>query len=134
MSNGVNKVILVGHLGADPEVRMTNSGKEVANLRLATSESFKKQDGSFEEKTEWHRLVAWGKKAQVVKEYLKKGRQIYVEGKLHSHKWEDREGKPRWSTEVLADRIMFLGGPREDAARGYQGVADADGDFPDGLN
>ena len=106
---GVNKVILVGNLGRDPEVRYIKDGTAVANLRLATSETWNDQNGQRQERTEWHRVVAWGKLAEIAKEYMSKGRQIYVEGKLQTRSWDDREGNKRYTTEVKADQIVMLG-------------------------
>ena len=106
---GVNKVILVGNLGRDPEVRYIKDGTPVANLRLATSETWNDQNGQRQERTEWHRIVAWGKLAEIAKEYMSKGRQIYVEGKLQTRSWDDREGNKRYTTEVKADQIIMLG-------------------------
>ena len=110
-TRSVNKVILVGHLGADPEVRYTQSGTAVANLRLATNESYKdKNSGERVEKTEWHRIVGWGKLAEIMGEYLKKGRQVYIEGQLQTRQWQDKEGNTRYSTEVRASDMVMLGG------------------------
>jgi len=107
----VNKVILVGHLGADPEVRYTQGGTAVANLRLATNESYNdKNSGERVEKTEWHRVVGWGKLAEIMGEYLKKGRQVYIEGQLQTRQWQDKEGNTRYSTEVKASDMVMLGG------------------------
>jgi len=106
---GVNKVILVGNLGRDPEVRYIKDGTAVANLRLATSETWNDQNGQKQERTEWHRVVAWGKLAEIAKEYMSKGRQIYVEGKLQTRSWDDRDGNKRYTTEVKADQIIMLG-------------------------
>ncbi len=106
---GVNKVILVGNLGRDPEVRYIKDGTAVANLRLATSETWNDQNGQRQERTEWHRVVAWGKLAEIAKEYMTKGRQIYVEGKLQTRSWDDRDGNKRYTTEVKADQIIMLG-------------------------
>ena len=106
---GVNKVILVGNLGRDPEVRYIKDGTAVANLRLATSENWNDQNGQKQERTEWHRIVAWGKLAEIAKEYMSKGRQIYVEGKLQTRSWDDRDGNKRYTTEVKADQIIMLG-------------------------
>jgi len=107
----VNKVILVGHLGADPEVRYTQGGTAVANLRLATNESYNdKNSGERVEKTEWHRIVGWGKLAEIMGEYLKKGRQVYIEGSLQTRQWQDKEGNTRYSTEVKASDMVMLGG------------------------
>jgi single-strand DNA-binding protein len=104
----VNKVILVGHLGADPETRTTGGGTVVANLRLATSERMKKGD-EWQDHTEWHRVVCFGRNAENASKYLKKGRQIYVEGRLRTNKWTDKEGHERYTTEVIADQVTFLG-------------------------
>jgi single-strand DNA-binding protein len=105
----VNKVILIGRLGQDPDVRTTGGGTSVANLRLATSERRKDRDGNWGEHTEWHSVVCFGRTADNVGRFLRKGRQLYVEGRLQTRKWQDREGKDRWSTEVVADNIQFLG-------------------------
>ena len=111
MSRSVNKVILIGHLGADPEMRTTQNGTHVANLRVATSESYlDKATGERKEKTEWHRIVAWAKLAEIVGRYLSKGRQVYIEGSLHTRQWEDQNGNTRYSTEVRADQLVMLGG------------------------
>ena len=118
MSRSVNKVILIGHLGADPEVRYTSGGTAVANMRLATSETYTdKQTGDRVEKTEWHRVVAWAKLAEIVGQYMKKGRQLYVEGSLQTRQWEDKEGSTRYTTEIRADQIVMLGG-RGDSSGG----------------
>lgn len=109
-SRGVNKVILVGNLGKDPEVRYMPNGNAVANLTLATSESWKdKNTGQQQEKTEWHRVVMFRKLAEIAGEYLKKGSQVYLEGKLQTRKWQDSEGKDRYTTEVIADEMQMLG-------------------------
>jgi len=107
---GVNKVILVGNLGADPELRYTNGGQAVAELRLATSRKWQGKDGAQQEDTQWHRVVAWGKTAENCKQYLAKGRQVYVEGRLQTRKWQDRDGHDRWTTEVVAEQVVFLAG------------------------
>ncbi len=106
---GVNKVILVGHLGRDPELRYTQSGQPVANFTLATSESYSKRDGEREERTEWHRIVAWGRLAEICAEYLSKGRQVYIEGRIQTREWEDREGEKRRTTEIVAREMQMLG-------------------------
>ena len=106
---GVNKVILVGNLGRDPEVRYIKDGTAVANLRIATSENWNDANGQKQERTEWHRIVAWGKLAEIAKEYMTKGKQIYVEGRLQTRSWDDREGNKRYTTEVRADQILMLG-------------------------
>lgn len=118
MAGGVNKVILVGNLGADPEVRYTPSGQPVANFRIATSESWMDKQGQKQERTEWHRIVAWGKLAELCGEYLAKGRQVYIEGKLQTRQWDDRDGNKKFSTEIQAQNITFLGGNREGGGGG----------------
>ena len=107
--SGVNKVILIGNLGADPEVRYFPSGDGVANLSVATSETWKdRNSGEPQERTEWHRVVIRGKLAEVVKNYLHKGSKVYLEGKLHTRKWQDQSGQDRYSTEIKAQRVQFL--------------------------
>jgi len=106
---GLNKVTLIGNLGRDPELRYTANGQAVANFTLATTESFSKRDGGRDEKTEWHRIVAWGKLAEICGEYLAKGRQIYVEGRIQTREWEDKDGNKRWTTEIVARNMQMLG-------------------------
>jgi single-strand DNA-binding protein len=118
---GVNKVILVGNLGADPELRYTSGGNPVADMRLATSRRYTTRDGTSKEDTEWHRVVVWGKQAESCKEYLSKGRQVYVEGRLQTRQWEDRDGNKRYTTEVVAERVQFLGGRGGGGGGGYDG-------------
>jgi len=106
----VNKVILVGNVGADPETRYMQSGDAITNLRLATSDKYKdKASGEAKEITEWHRVAFFGKLAEIVSEHVKKGSQLYVEGKLRTRKWQDNNGQDRYSTEILADTVQFLG-------------------------
>lgn len=112
----LNKVMLIGNLGADPELRSTQSGQSVCSLRLATSEKWTDKQGEKQEKTEWHRIVVWGDLAENVAKYCKKGKQIFVEGKLQTRSWEDQEGTTHWSTEVVAMSVKFLGG-RDEAGR-----------------
>lgn len=112
---GVNKVILIGNLGKDPEVRFTPSGQAVANFTIATNDSWTDKQGQKQERTEWHRIVAWGKLAELCGEYLSKGRQCFVEGRLQTREWTDKEGKKNYTTEVVAQTVQFLGG-RGDAA------------------
>jgi len=110
MARGVNKVILVGNLGRDPEVRYSAGGQAVANVTIATSESWKdKTTGEKQERTEWHRIVFFGRLAEIAGEYLKKGAQIYVEGRLQTRKWQDKEGHDRFTTEVVANEMQMLG-------------------------
>ena len=106
----INKVILVGNLGRDPEVRYTQNGNAVANLNLATNEVWNDKSGQRQERTEWHRIVVWGKQAEIAKEYLTKGRQIYVEGSLQTRQWEDKDGQKRYTTEIRCQRFLMLGG------------------------
>jgi len=108
----VNKVILIGRLGRDPEVRYSQSGTAVTNFTLATTRTFKKENNKTEE-TEWHRVVAFGRTAEVCGEYLQKGKQVYVEGRLQTREWEDKEGNKRWTTEVIVERMQMLGGRAE---------------------
>ena len=111
MARGINKVILVGNLGADPDTRYMPSGSAVTNIRVATSESWKdKNTGDPQERTEWHRVVFFGKLAEIAAEYLRKGSQVYVEGNLRTRKWQDREGRDRWTTEIVANEMQMLGG------------------------
>jgi single-strand DNA-binding protein len=111
MARGINKVILVGNLGQDPETRYMPSGGAVTNLRIATSESWKdKQTGEQQERTEWHSVAMFNRLAEVAAEYLRKGSQVYIEGKLRTRKWQDKEGRDRYTTEVIADEMQMLGG------------------------
>jgi len=107
--SGVNKVILIGRLGQDPEVRYTPSGQAVANFTMATSENWTGKDGQKQERTEWHRIVVWGRLAELCKDYLRKGRQVYIDGKLQTRSWDDKEGKKRYTTEIVANTVQFLG-------------------------
>lgn len=133
----VNKVILIGNLGRDPEVRFTQGGTPVANFTMATTERWNDPSGEKKERTEWHRIVVWGKQAEVAAEYLKKGRSVYVEGSLQTREWTDRDGNKRYTTEVRAQRLQFLGArpddrggsapaPVEEAAEPAGGYADDD--------
>jgi len=105
---GVNKVILVGNLGSDPEVRKTSNQQSVTQFSLATSESWTNRDGERQEKTEWHRIVVWGKLADTCAKYLAKGRQVYIEGRLQTRSWETEQGQKKFTTEVIANQILFL--------------------------
>jgi single-strand DNA-binding protein len=132
MARGVNKVILVGNLGKDPETRYMPSGSAVTNLTLATSESWKdKQSGEQQERTEWHKVAMFGRLAEIAAEYLRKGSQVYIEGKLRTRKWQDKEGKDRWTTEIVADEMQMLGskgsGAGASAGAGAMGGAAAGG-------
>jgi len=111
MARGVNKVILIGHLGADPETRAMPSGATVANLRIATTESWKdKQSGEQQERTEWHRVALFGRLGEIAGEYLRKGSQVYIEGTLRTRKWQDKQGNERYSTEIIGNEMQMLGG------------------------
>jgi single-strand DNA-binding protein len=111
MARGINKVILIGNLGADPETRAMPSGMTVANLRVATSESWRdKQSGEQQERTEWHRVAMFGRLAEIAAEYLKKGSQVYIEGSLRTRKWTDKQGNERYSTEIIGNELQMLGG------------------------
>jgi len=133
MARGVNKVILVGNLGKDPETRYMPSGSAVTNLTLATSESWKdKQTGDQQERTEWHKIAMFGRLAEIAAEYLRKGSQVYIEGKLRTRKWQDKEGKDRYTTEIVADEMQMLGskgggGAAAGAGAGAMGGAAAAG-------
>jgi single-strand DNA-binding protein len=119
MAAGVNKVILIGHLGADPDMRHTPAGAVVCEMRLATSESWKDKNGQRQERTEWHRLVVWGKLAEACAKHLEKGRQVYVEGRIQTRSWDDKDGVKRYTTEIIVSEVQFLGskngGRRDDS-------------------
>lgn len=128
----VNKVILVGRLGADPEVKTISSGNTVARLNIATSESWVK-DGQKQERTEWHRVNVWGKTAENCGKYLAKGRQVYIEGRLQTRQWEDQQGQKRYSTEIVASTVQFLGstGAESGASRSSSSSGNDDFNFQD---
>jgi len=142
---GVNKVIVVGNLGQDPETRYMPSGDAVTNISVATSESWKdKQSGEKKERTEWHRIVMFGRLAEIAAEYLHKGSQVYIEGKLRTNKWKDKDGNDRYTTEIIADQMQMLGGKgaqsgetsrreqpnHKPASRPQSGPDDFDDDIP----
>lgn len=110
----VNKVILIGRLGGDPELKYTPAGTAVSTFSLATNRSWKDQDGNQQERTDWHRIVAWRKTAEFVGEWFKKGSLVYVEGNLQTRSWQDKDGNTRYTTEVVADNLQFIGGKKED--------------------
>lgn len=124
MAAGVNKVILVGNLGADPEMRYTPGGAGVCELRLATNEQWTDKNGQRQERTEWHRVVVWGKRAEVCSKYLSKGRQAYVEGRLRTRSWEDKEGQKRYTTEIIANDVQFLSSGGGGGGGGGRGGSD----------
>lgn len=122
MARGVNKVILIGNLGADPETRYTNSGTAITSLRIATSESWTdKESGDKQERTEWHRVKLFGRLAEIAGEYLKKGRQVYIEGSLRTDKYTDKDGVERFSTDIVASEMQMVGGGNDNGAQGGQG-------------
>jgi single-strand DNA-binding protein len=124
MARGINKVILIGHLGADPESRAMPSGMTVANLRLATTESWKdKQSGEQQERTEWHSVALFGRLGEIAAEYLRKGSQVYIEGRLRTRKWQDKEGRDRYTTEIVGNEMQMLGGRGGGAAGAAAGAA-----------
>jgi single-strand DNA-binding protein len=110
----LNKVMLLGRLGRDPELRYTSSGRAVATFALATSSQWKDQDGNDQERTEWHRIVAWGRLGEICAQYLNKGKQVYLEGRIQTREWEDQEGNKRFTTEVVANDMIMLGGGGRD--------------------
>lgn len=124
----VNKVILVGNLGRDPESRATQSGSTVANLRIATSERQKGSDGEWTDHTEWHSVVCFGRTAENVVKFCTKGKQLYIEGKLRTRKWTDKDGAEKWSTEIVADVVHFLGGTKGDGGGRSEGRGPSSGD------
>ena len=128
----VNKVILVGNLGRDAEVRSTTSGTSVATISIATTDVWNDKAGNKQEKTEWHRVVLWGKTAETLQEYLLKGRQIYVEGRLQTREWQDRDGNKRYTTETRADRVVLLGGRGNSAGDGSGGSQERQAEPPSG--
>ena len=140
MAGGVNKAILLGNLGRDAEMRYTPGGMAIATLKLATTERRKDKEGNWQDKTEWHRVIIMGKTAETLQEYLIKGKQLYVEGKIQYRQWDDREGNKRYTTEILGDRVVLLGGgggggavrsPRPDAEPGQVEPAElTDDDIP----
>jgi single-strand DNA-binding protein len=110
---GLNKVILIGNLGRDPELRYTPGGSPVAEFSLATNDKWKDKEGNPQERTEWHNIVAWGRQAEICGEYLNKGRQVYVEGRIQTRSWDDKDGNKRYKTEVVARQVLMLGGRGE---------------------
>jgi single-strand DNA-binding protein len=124
-SMSVNKVILVGRLGRDPETRYTGGGQAVSNFSMATDESYKDKNGERQKRTEWHKIVVWGKQAEIAQQYLKKGSLIFIEGRIQSREWQDKEGQKRTSFEIVANNFRMLGGRAEGAAAGIGGGAAA---------
>lgn len=139
----LNKAMLIGNVGQDPEIRYTPGGDAVANLSVATSEKWKDKQGDKQEKTEWHRIVAFGRRAEVIGEYVTKGSKLYIEGKLQTKKWQDQSGNNRYTTEIIADKIQMLGGnsdggqqqrapqqQRQQPAQQQESAPDFDDDIP----
>ncbi|HBB70643.1 MAG TPA: single-stranded DNA-binding protein [Geobacter sulfurreducens] len=116
----LNKVMLIGNLGKDPEVRYTPAGTAVASFSLATTEKFKNRNGEFEEKTEWHNVVLWGRQAEIAGEYLAKGRTVFIEGRLQTRKWQDKEGKDRYTTEIVGEKMQMLSAKGEGGGGGQR--------------
>lgn len=132
--SGINKVILVGRLGGDPEVKAIGQGSTVAQFNVATSENWVDKSGQKQERTEWHRIVVWGKLAEICGKHLSKGRQVYVEGRLQTRNWEDKQGQKRYTTEIIANTVQFLGAAGERSAHSgasSSGGGSADMDFQD---
>ncbi len=119
----VNKVILVGRLGRDPETRYTGGGQAVANFSMATDETYKDKNGERQKRTEWHKIVVWSKLAEIAQQYLKKGSLLYLEGRIQTREWQDKEGQKRTTTEIVATNFRMLGGRAEGAAAGGSGAA-----------
>jgi len=142
MGRGINKAVIVGTLGKDPEIRYAQNGNAVVNISVATNESWKdRQTGEAQERTEWHRIVAWRRLGEICGEYLSKGQQVYVEGRIQTNTWEDKEGNKRYTTEIIANTVQFLGRressesarPRSTSPADYQGMpaqGPADDDIP----
>jgi single-strand DNA-binding protein len=126
MSRGLNKVMIIGHLGRDPEMRYTPSGRPVTTFSVATSRSWSTVDGERHQETEWFNVVAWGNLAEICKQYLTKGQQVYVEGRLQTRKWEDKEGNKHSSVEIVANEMMMLGERREATTNNHQQAEEAE--------
>ncbi len=118
MAKSVNKVILIGNLGKDPEMKHTSGGTAVATMTIATNERFKDKNGEWQDRTEWHNVVLWQRLAEIASEYLKKGRSVYVEGRLQTRSWEDKQGQKRYTTEIVASDLVLLGGGRGEEGGG----------------
>lgn len=131
MGKHLNKVILIGNLGRDPDVKFTDSGRAVCNFSVATNEKWKDREGNQQERTEWHKIVAWGKLAEICGEYLSKGKMVYIEGSIQSRKWEDRDGAERTTYEIKAWSMIMLGGRSDSDSQGdNQGGDDSSNDSP----
>ena len=128
---GVNKAILIGNLGKDPELRYTPGGQAVASFTLATSEKWRDKDGVMQDRTEWHNIVVWGRQAEIAKEYLAKGRPVYIEGRIQTRSWEDKDGNKRYTTEVVANQMIMLGGRGESGSSTSSGNTSEEAPPPD---
>lgn len=126
MSRGLNKVMIIGHLGRDPEMRYTPSGRPVTTFSVATSRSWSSNDGERHQETEWFNVVAWGNLAEICKQYLSKGQQVYIEGRLQTRKWEDKEGNKHTSVEIVANEMMILGDRRENSSNHHAAAEEND--------
>ncbi len=130
----LNKVLLIGNLGKDPEVRYTASGTAVASFSLATSEKFKNKEGEWEERTEWHNVTLWGRLAEIAGEYLGKGKTVYIEGRLQTRKWQDKDGKDRYTTEIVGEKMQMLsrkdGSNHDETGQTLEGPGFPEGDDP----
>lgn len=126
---GLNKAMIIGNLGSDPEVRFTPSGQAVANFSVATNESWNDKQGQRQERTEWHRIVVWGKLAELCGQWLHKGRTVYVEGRIQTREWE-KDGQKHWTTEIVANNIQFLGGGKQQGAKGAEPAETPPADQP----
>ncbi len=129
--SGVNKVIIVGRLGADPEVKTISAGSTVTRLNVATSEAWTGKDGQKQERTEWHRITVWGKLAEICGKHLSKGRQVYVEGRLQTRSWEDAQGQKKYATEIVANTVQFLGSAGQERGAGATSSSGSSQDFQD---
>jgi single-strand DNA-binding protein len=127
---GVNKVILIGNLGKDPEFKVTPGGSPVCTFSLATTERYNDKSGQRQEKTEWHNIVVWGKLAETANQYLKKGRSAYIEGRIQTRSWDDKDGTKKYKTEIVANQIQFLGSPQQNQGSPANTAVDPSGDFP----
>jgi len=131
MSRGLNKVMIIGNLGRDPEMRYTPSGRPVTTFSVAVSRSWKSSNGEHRSETEWFKIVAWGKLAEICKEYLNKGQQVYIEGRLQTREWEDKEGQQRTTVEVVANEMTMLGDRRDKSQNDENSAEDAPSDIVD---
>ena len=132
--SGVNRVILIGRLGRDPELKFTPAGKAVTNFTMATSENWKDDSGERQERTEWHRIVIWGKLAEVAAKYLTKGKQVYIEGRLQTREWTDKDGQKRYTTEIVANNMTLLDGKGEGGGNNPEKPESSGGLSPDDLD